>query len=29
MPWIQLKINTTGNNAEELGDALWKAVPFP
>ncbi|MBS0849554.1 50S ribosomal protein L11 methyltransferase [Citrobacter sp. JGM124] len=22
MPWIQLKINTTGENAEELGDAL-------
>ena len=22
MPWIQLKINTSGSNAEELGDAL-------
>ena len=22
MPWIQLKINTTGNQAEELGDGL-------
>ena len=22
MPWIQLKINTTGATAEELGDAL-------
>lgn len=22
MPWIQLKLNTTGNQAESLGDAL-------
>ncbi|VFS02168.1 ribosomal protein L11 methyltransferase [Citrobacter koseri] len=22
MPWIQLKLNTTGTNAEELSDAL-------
>lgn len=25
MPWIQLKINTTGANAEELGDALMES----
>ncbi|SQA99137.1 Ribosomal protein L11 methyltransferase [Cedecea neteri] len=31
MPWIQLKINTTGGNAESLGDALIEsgAVPSP
>ncbi|VFS61484.1 Ribosomal protein L11 methyltransferase [Leminorella grimontii] len=22
MPWIQLKLNTTGANAEDIGDAL-------
>ena len=25
MPWIQLKLNTTGANAEELSDALMEA----
>ena len=25
MPWIQLKINTTGTHAEELGDALMES----
>lgn len=25
MPWIQLKLNTTGTNAEELSDALMEA----
>lgn len=29
MPWIQLKLNTTGANAEELSDALMEAVLFP
>ncbi len=28
MPWIQLKLNTTGANAEDLSDALMEAVPF-
>lgn len=26
MPWIQLKLNTTGANAEELSDALMEAA---
>ena len=25
MPWIQLKLNTTGANAEDLSDALMEA----
>ncbi len=25
MPWIQLKLNTTGAHAEELSDALMEA----
>ncbi len=28
MPWIQLKLNTTGANAEELSDALMKGRRF-
>lgn len=24
MPWIQLKLNTTGANAEDLSDALME-----
>jgi len=26
MPWIQLKLNTTGANAEDLSDALMEPV---
>ena len=29
MPWIQLKLNTTGANAEELSDALMEAGNAP
>lgn len=29
MPWIQLKLNTTGANAEELSDALMEAGAVP
>lgn len=28
MPWIQLKLNTTGANAEDLSDALMEAASF-
>lgn len=27
MPWIQLKLNTTGANAEDLSDALIETAP--
>ncbi len=29
MPWIQLKLNTTGAHAEELSDALMEPARSP